>query len=46
MGNVHSAAAAMEPSNGYGRYAVWAIANEHVRQTRYDAAEAALAGAV
>ena len=32
--------------NGYGRYAAWAIANEHVRQARYEAAEAALAGAV
>src|SRR5258707_5103147 len=33
-------------ANGYGRYAAWAIANEYVRQARYDAAEAALAGEV
>ena len=33
-------------SNGYCRYASWAIANDHVRQERYAAADAALAGTV
>jgi tetratricopeptide (TPR) repeat protein len=37
--------AAAPQSNGYARYAAWAIANDYIRREQYAEAEAALAGA-